>query len=103
MASTSRSIVLTGVTRGLGRAMAEEFIARGHTVLGCGRSEKELAQLRGRFGSPHDFAAVDVTQAEQVQSWAGRLLAALGAPDLLVNNAGIINANALLWEVPAEE
>jgi NAD(P)-dependent dehydrogenase (short-subunit alcohol dehydrogenase family) len=102
-ATSSRCIVLTGVTRGLGRAMAEEFIARGHTVLGCGRSENDLAELRCRFGSPHDFAAIDVTRAEQVRSWAARLLAAFGAPDLLVNNAAIINANAPLWEVPADE
>ncbi len=103
MASSSRCIVLTGVTRGLGRAMAEEFIARGHTVLGCGRSENELAQLRRRFGAPHDFAAVDVTLSDQVQSWARRLLAERQAPDLLLNNAAIINANAPLWKVPAEE
>ena len=93
-ASDSRCIVLTGAMRGLGRAMTEEFIARGHVVLGCGRSEKELAQLRQCFGSPHDFAAVDVAQAEQVRSWADRLLAARGASDLLLNNAAIINRNA---------
>jgi NAD(P)-dependent dehydrogenase (short-subunit alcohol dehydrogenase family) len=104
MPSTSaRRILLTGVTRGLGRALAEEFIALGHTILGCGRSAEELARLRQRFGSPHDFAAVDVAGAEQVQSWADRLLAEHGAPDLLLNNAAIINANAALWVVPAEE
>jgi NAD(P)-dependent dehydrogenase (short-subunit alcohol dehydrogenase family) len=101
-ATSPRCIVLTGVTRGLGRAMAEEFIEGGHTVLGCGRSENELAQLRRRFGAPHDFAAVDVMRADEVQSWAKRLLAAFEAADLLVNNAAIINANAPLWEVPAE-
>jgi NAD(P)-dependent dehydrogenase (short-subunit alcohol dehydrogenase family) len=101
--NSPRCIVLTGVTRGLGRAMAEEFIDRGHTVLGCGRSEKDLGELRRRFGSPHDFATIDVTSAEQVQSWAERLLPAFGAPDLLINNAAIINANAPLWQVPADE
>ena len=103
MASSSRCIVLTGVTRGLGRAMAKEFIARGHTVLGCGRSEKDLAELRRRFGAPHGFAAVDVAYAEQVRSWSEQVIAEFGAPDLLVNNAAIINANAPLWQVPAEE
>ena len=99
----ARRIVLTGVTRGLGRALAEELIALGHTILGCGRSAEELAGLRQRFGSPHDFAAVDVARAEQVRSWADRLLAEHGAPDLLLNNAAVINANAPLWEVPTEE
>jgi NAD(P)-dependent dehydrogenase (short-subunit alcohol dehydrogenase family) len=59
--------------------------------------------LRQRFGSPHDFAAVDVARAEQVRSWADRVIAEHGAPDLLLNNAAVINANAPLWEVPAEE
>lgn len=99
----SRRIVLTGVTRGLGRAMAEGFIALGHTVLGCGRSEHELAQLRKRFGSPHDFAAVDVARAEQVRAWAERLLSEHGPADLLVNNAAVMNPNAVVWEVPADE
>ncbi|HWG41708.1 MAG TPA: SDR family oxidoreductase [Gemmataceae bacterium] len=104
MAATSvRRIVLTGVTRGLGLAMAEQFIALGHTVFGCGRSESDLARLRQRFGAPHDFAAVDVTQGEQVRSWAERLLAEHGAPDLLLNNAAVMNANAVLWEVPADD
>ncbi|HEY7329630.1 MAG TPA: SDR family oxidoreductase [Gemmataceae bacterium] len=102
-ARSSRRIVLTGVTRGLGRALTERFIELGHTVLGCGRSAAELEQLRQRFGSPHDFAAVDVAQFEQVQAWADRLLAKSEAPDLLLNNAAIINPNAPLWQVPAED
>ncbi len=104
MATTSpRRIVLTGVTRGLGRALAERLIELGHTVFGCGRSVAELDKLRKRFGPPHDFAAVDVAQRDQVQAWADRLLAEHGAPDLLLNNAAIINANAPLWQVSADE
>jgi NAD(P)-dependent dehydrogenase (short-subunit alcohol dehydrogenase family) len=104
MATTSpRRIVLTGVTRGLGRALAERFIELGHTILGCGRSAAELDQLRRRFGSPHSFAAVDVAQRDRVQAWTELLLAEHGAPDLLLNNAAIITANAPLWKVPADE
>ncbi len=80
---SARRIVLTGVTRGLGRAMAEQFIALGHTVLGCGRSASDLADLRQHFGPPHDFAAVDVTRADQVPAWAERLLAVYGCPTCL--------------------
>ena len=38
-----------------------------------------------------------------MKAWAGRFLAASGAPDLLINNAALINRNAPTWEVPAEE
>jgi NAD(P)-dependent dehydrogenase (short-subunit alcohol dehydrogenase family) len=96
-------IVITGVTQGLGRAMTEEFVQRGHTVLGCGRSQKQIEKLKAAFGKPHDFHSVDVSSNEAVQSWANVCLSTHGPPDLLLNNAGVINRNARLWEVPAEE
>src|SRR5207245_474690 len=96
-------IVITGVTRGLGLALAEKFIALGHTVLGCGRTRDSIKRLRKSFGPPHDFAIVDVLQDREVKAWADRLLVAHGAPDLLLNNAALINANAPLWRVLAED
>ena len=96
-------VVLTGVTRGLGLAMAEKFIELGHTVLGCGRSRDIIEQLRRTNRPPHDFAAVDVAYESQVEPWAARLLSTHGAPDLVINNAAVINQNTPLWQVPAEE
>jgi NAD(P)-dependent dehydrogenase (short-subunit alcohol dehydrogenase family) len=101
--SCGKTILITGVTRGLGRAMTKEFIQLGHIIVGCSRSEKEIAQLRKQFAAPHDFEVVDVADDAQVAAWAKRVLAAHGAPDLLLNNAALINRNAPLWEVPAEE
>src|SRR5471030_1063703 len=99
----SKLILITGVSRGLGRALTEEFIRLGHTVIGCGRSEKEIVQLRKQFPAPNDFAVVDVSSDEQVAAWAKRVLQSHAAPDLLLNNAALINRNASLWEVPAWE
>ena len=98
-----RIVVITGVTRGLGRAMAEGFIKLGHTVIGCGRSMKEIEALRREFSAPHDFTALDVADDAAVRRWAERVLKTQRAPDLLLNNAALINRNAPLWEVPAEE
>jgi len=96
-------IVMTGVTRGLGRALAEGFAALGHTVVGCGRSEPDLAALRDGLGPPHEWGAVDVAREDQVKAWAEDFLSRLGPPDLLVNNAALINPNAPLWEVSADD
>jgi NAD(P)-dependent dehydrogenase (short-subunit alcohol dehydrogenase family) len=96
----TKLILITGVSQGLGLAMTEGFAQAGHTVLGCARSLNAIEQLQQRFGSPHDFAAIDVTNEPQVEVWAKRLLATHGAPDLLINNAAIINTLAPLWEVP---
>jgi len=98
-----KTILITGVTRGLGRALAEEFIRLGHVVAGCGRSEKEIARLQKQFAAPNDFAVVNVADGAQVAAWAKRVLSSPGPPDLLLNNAALINRNAKLWEVPAEE
>ena len=100
---TRKHILITGVSRGLGHAMAEEFIRLGHTVMGCSRNGEAIAELNARHGAHHDFDVVDVTDDRQVRTWARRCLAEYGAPDLLLNNAALINRNAALWQVPAAE
>lgn len=95
-----KNVLITGVTRGLGRAMADEFARLGHTVLGCGRAKKEIEALRRQYPAPHDFYMVDVSSDDEVKSWASLLLNSHGTVDLLVNNAGVINKNAPLWDVP---
>jgi len=101
--AANKKVLITGVSRGLGRAMAEEFIRLGHTVIGCGRSEKAVAELKKQFPASNDFTVVDVASDEQVAAWAKRILSSHGAPELLLNNAALINRNAPLWEVPAKE
>ena len=99
----SRFVVVTGSTRGLGRAMVSRLIEGGHTVAGCGRSTQAVAELEAQYGSPHRFAVVDVADDGQVGEWANSVLGQYGPPDLLLNNAASINTNASLWEVPVEE
>jgi NAD(P)-dependent dehydrogenase (short-subunit alcohol dehydrogenase family) len=99
----AKLVVITGATRGLGLAMAEKFIALGHAVLGCGRSKSAIDKLGKHYAKPHNFSAIEVTNDEQVQVWAERLLKSHGPPDLLLNNAAVINKNAVLWQVPRAE
>ncbi len=96
-------IVLTGATRGLGRALVGSFAAAGHTVLGCGRSREHVEALRKSFPAPHRFDALDVMDAAAVEQWAAEVLARGGPPDLLINNAALMNTPAPLWRIdPAE-
>lgn len=98
-----KTIVLTGVTRGLGRALLDEFGRLGHRVIGCSRSRGAVDQLRETVGVPHCLDAVDVSDDAQVQAWARHVLAEFDPPDLLVNNAGLMNKIGPLWSVSAEE
>src|SRR5688500_4903067 len=101
--SARKVILLTGATRGLGRALVPKFAAAGHVVLGCGRAAEHVAALRRECPPPHDFAVVDVAVDAQARDWAARLLASHGPPDLVLNNAALMNIPAPLWQVPAAE
>ncbi len=99
----AKVIALTGCTRGCGRALADFFITKGHVLVGTARSEEGVAELRKKFGAPHDFTALDVSDDAAVQRWAERIAVTHGAPDLLINNAAVIATSAPLWKVPAAE
>lgn len=96
-------IVITGATRGLGRALAEEFIRGGHSVLGCGRGGEAIFDLRMSYQAPHDFSVVDVALDNKVAIWAMGILENDTPPDLLINNAGLMNRLAPLWEIEDRE
>lgn len=98
-----KKIVITGASRGLGLALVEGFIEQGHTVFGCARSSRSVADLAKRFGPPHHFAVVDVADDAAVAAWAGQILKMAGPPDFLLNNAAVMNRNAKLWQVPPDE
>jgi NAD(P)-dependent dehydrogenase (short-subunit alcohol dehydrogenase family) len=101
--SETKIVLITGVSRGLGRAMVDPFINLGHTVLGCARSAAAVTHLADRFGGPHVFSTVDISEDAQVGRWARETLESTGPPDLLLNNAALINENAALWNVPTDE
>ena len=100
--SAPRKIIVTGATRGLGLALARALSRSGHQVFGCGRSASACKELGAQFPGIR-FSAVDVSQATQVRDWADAIVSRFGAPDLLVNNASLINHRAPLWELAADE
>jgi NAD(P)-dependent dehydrogenase (short-subunit alcohol dehydrogenase family) len=102
-AAAGKIIVLTGTTKGLGRALVDRFVDSGQTVIGCGRSQGPIDELRSLYRAPHNFSTVDVSNDDSVGSWAQTVLAEYGPPDILINNAAIMNERAPLWEVGAEE
>lgn len=83
--------------------MADGFRDAGCCVIGCSRSAEAIAALEEAFGQPHQFAAIDVSREEDVLNWAKDLRSQGLVPDLLLNNAAVINANAPLWKVSSVE
>lgn len=97
MASSSKRIVLTGASKGIGFALAHQFVKDGHSVQGCSRSGS-AEQVAG-----FTLSRVDVTQREQVRDWSDKLISSGYIPDILITNAGLINEPAPLWEISASE
>lgn len=96
----TRRILLTGVSRGLGRALTDAFIEQGHAVAGCARSTEEVTTLRSLYPASCDFSVVDLASDADTGLWIDALVDRWGIPDLVINNAAIINPNMPLWEVP---
>ena len=99
----TKHIAVTGCSRGLGLALIEGFIARGHRVSGCSRNVERIQQLQRQFGDGHYFEALDISNATHVYQWAETCLKRHGPVDLVINNAAIINPNANMWEVDDQQ
>ena len=95
--------MITGSTRGIGREMATEFARKGWQVAGCSRSPGDVEKLSAELGPGHFFDVVDVANDASVQAFARQVVEILGVPDLLINNAALMNDPAPLWDVPAVE
>lgn len=89
---SSRTIVLTGPSRGIGRAMALALASRGHQLALLGRPSAELDEvaetIRTGGGDPVVVTA-DVRDESAVESAIGEAWAGLGHVDVLINNAGV--------------
>ncbi|AEA15922.1 MULTISPECIES: SDR family oxidoreductase [Bacillus] len=98
-----KSVIITGVTQGLGRAMVDRFDELGWNIYGCGRSKDKIEELKKQYSKIHDFQVIDVSDSQQVNNWANYILNRHTAPDMIVNNASIVNQNAQLWKITAQE
>ncbi len=100
---SQKNIVLTGCTRGLGRALLLAWDAMGHTVFGCGRNPEKVDELRAEVDCRHHISAVDIAEEVQVREWSETVIDTAGSPDFLVNNAAVVHRPTPFWETPQNE
>jgi NAD(P)-dependent dehydrogenase (short-subunit alcohol dehydrogenase family) len=98
------AVLITGVSSGIGRAIAEDLLARGYLVLGSVRRAEDAEDLKAHW--PKDFIPLvfDVTDAEALPAVVKQVEATLGGRGLkaLVNNAGIFQGGPLMHQPLAE-
>lgn len=79
-------VLVTGGTKGIGKGIAQAFLAAGATVVVCGRQQPE--ELPAASGRTADFIACDVREAQAVKDLIDAVKTRHGRLDVLVNNAG---------------
>ena len=84
---TAPVTLITGASRGIGRHLAEHYLACGHSVVGCSRTDSDIASDR------YLHVCLDVRDEAAVKALFSRVRKDLGRLDHLVNNAGIASMN----------
>jgi NAD(P)-dependent dehydrogenase (short-subunit alcohol dehydrogenase family) len=97
------SIFITGVTKGIGNALAKKFSDSGHKVSGFGRDKKKLEELSEITGGKNIFINCDIRSYKNVKDAADIIIEKTGIPEIIINNAGVINKNQNLWETDPDE
>jgi NAD(P)-dependent dehydrogenase (short-subunit alcohol dehydrogenase family) len=93
--------VVTGASRGIGRALVERLRQRGNPVVAIARSSGDLADVAEQTGAlPY---VLDVADPIAVAEVFTRILSEVGLPDLLVNNAGVSGAGGMTWQHSAQD
>jgi 3-oxoacyl-[acyl-carrier protein] reductase len=98
MQQEQQVIVVSGGSRGLGRALVEDLLERGHTVATFSRSQTPfITWCRERDPDSAGFywEAIDATDLERVQAFARTVIRRYGKVDVLINNAGVVVENIL--------
>ncbi|XYU90793.1 3-oxoacyl-ACP reductase FabG [Pasteurella multocida] len=88
--------LVTGATRGIGRAIAEELSAKGAFVIGTATSEKGAESISAYLGEKGKGLVLNVSDLASIETTLEKIKADFGEIDILVNNAGITRDNLLM-------
>ncbi len=99
----NRKAIITGATKGIGRAIAEALATEGYDVAVCSRHEKDLEAMKQDFGLRFPrttliYQVVDVSHKSEIFAFAQFIENEWGRVDILINNAGVFLPGAIHTE-----
>lgn len=100
-----RVALITGSSKGIGKAIAHEFARRGADVILCGRTLFELENASreiGKFGRKVHFGVLDATKPKDVEIFFNDIVEPIGSLDILVNNIGGVRQFAKFEDITDE-
>ncbi|UZD17081.1 3-oxoacyl-ACP reductase FabG [Gallibacterium anatis] len=92
----SKIALVTGASRGIGKAIAEELVSKGFTVIGTATSEKGADAISDYLGENGKGLVLNVTSLESINALLEQIKQLFGDIDVLVNNAGITRDNLMM-------
>ena len=96
MSDSDKIVVITGGSRGIGRALARGFAGDGARVVIFGRNESDLAETAASNPDKTTIVTGDITASQDVNNLFQTTMDKFGPVDVLINNAGIINSGAFI-------
>ncbi|OUS30752.1 3-oxoacyl-ACP reductase [Thalassotalea sp. 42_200_T64] len=97
-----KTALVTGASRGIGKAIAEQLVSQGATVIGTATSESGADNISAYLGDNGKGYALNVTDNDSIAALFQAIKADFGGVDILVNNAGITRDNLMMRMKDAE-
>ena len=95
--------IITGATKGIGRAIVMELAANNYNIIFCARDEKEVQILQNELTSKYSHLQffgmrADMEESSDVRDFAEFAIGSVGHVDILINNAGLYIPSGIIEE-----
>lgn len=99
-----KKVIVSGGSRGIGRAIVEAFLAEGAIVAFCARDAAGVARAQGELGPGSFGSALDVTDTAAMQDWVEGATQAMGGIDVVVPNVSALagGGDLAVWRAAME-
>jgi len=96
-------VVISGGTKGIGKAIAEKYLSKGDDIAICARNKADLEACSAEWSAQYPDRTVvvsvcDMSKKNEVKAWADEILSTWSTIDILVNNAGVFIPGEVLKE-----